>query len=312
MSTAIIQPTPTQNKNALASAEINAEHAKAQGCAKEAIKHAIRCGELLEKMKFELPHGRFMPWLKANCKFEYSTAARYMKAAEQSSTGVEISSLSSIFPSGRPDSKKRDTTVAPPVPIAAPAASASGVFSPAPIKTAMTRQERLEADKTFLPGGVVHNALFGQQPDLKTGRITPALPAPTSSSPTPSSRSTTANLVIENLEPLVNFCRSHTPEEAADAANPHEVSELIPIVDSANILLGNWILKFRARLVRRNPAFAKAETERLFAKPTAKVARRKPTPKPNTTRANSAAEDKHFNKVAADMNKALARISLNG
>ena len=42
-----------------------------------------------------------MAWVTANCEFQYSTAARYMKAAMQSSTGVEISTLSKIFPSGR-------------------------------------------------------------------------------------------------------------------------------------------------------------------------------------------------------------------
>ena len=80
---------------------INEEHAHARSCAESAVQHAIRCGELLQVQKANLPHGEFMAWVAANCEFEYSTAARYMKAAAQSSTGVEISTLSKIFISGR-------------------------------------------------------------------------------------------------------------------------------------------------------------------------------------------------------------------
>jgi len=85
--------------------EINAEHYLAQQRAKEAIKHAVRCGELLLEQKRKLAHGQFMMWVEENCEFKYPTAARYMKAAEQSSTGVEISTLSALFDSGRPKPK---------------------------------------------------------------------------------------------------------------------------------------------------------------------------------------------------------------
>jgi hypothetical protein len=81
--------------------EINSEHELAQGCAHDAVKHGIHCGEMLIKNKESLGHGKFMPWLKSNCQFEYSTAARYMKAARQSSMGVEVLTLSTVFGSGR-------------------------------------------------------------------------------------------------------------------------------------------------------------------------------------------------------------------
>jgi hypothetical protein len=92
----------TQQNNAVtvSASAVNAEHALAQSHAEQAIKHAIRCGELLQAKKAELPHGEFGAWIAANCTFKRSTAARYMKAA-QSSTAVEISSLSHLFPSGR-------------------------------------------------------------------------------------------------------------------------------------------------------------------------------------------------------------------
>ncbi len=91
-------------------AEINTAHALATGCAKEAVQHAIRCGELLIEQKKALAHGEFSKWIEIHCAFAYSTAARYMRAAEQNSTGVEISSLSAIFPSGASGAKRRINT----------------------------------------------------------------------------------------------------------------------------------------------------------------------------------------------------------
>jgi len=46
---------------------INAAHAMALRCAKDAVQHAIRCGELLRAQKAALPHGKFMAWVEANC-----------------------------------------------------------------------------------------------------------------------------------------------------------------------------------------------------------------------------------------------------
>ena len=82
-------------------AEINREHQLARQAASNAVSHAIRCGELLAARKGELPHGEFMNWVGGHCDFAYSTASRYMKAAAESSTGVEISTLSELFLSGR-------------------------------------------------------------------------------------------------------------------------------------------------------------------------------------------------------------------
>jgi hypothetical protein len=82
-------------------ADINNEHRLAHESASKAVQHAIRCGELLIEQKGRLNHGEFMPWVEANCEFQYSTAARYMRAAKESSTGVELSTLSAIFESGR-------------------------------------------------------------------------------------------------------------------------------------------------------------------------------------------------------------------
>lgn len=61
--------------------QINAEHAQAQKHAGIAIEHARRAGELLIRVKDELPHGQWLPWLAANCAVSDRQAQRYMRAA---------------------------------------------------------------------------------------------------------------------------------------------------------------------------------------------------------------------------------------
>jgi hypothetical protein len=79
---------------------INEQHRLAISHRDRAIEHALEAGRLLLMVKQRLARGEFMPWIELNCDFAYSTAARYMTAAERNSTGVEISSLSALFPSG--------------------------------------------------------------------------------------------------------------------------------------------------------------------------------------------------------------------
>lgn len=98
--------------------QIREEHRLAIECRDSAIRHAIEAGRLLLQVKQNLGHGEFIPWVEAWCPFKYSTAARYMSAAKQISTGVEISSLSTLFPSGRiprgmPSDRKQDASAAP-------------------------------------------------------------------------------------------------------------------------------------------------------------------------------------------------------
>ena len=91
-------------------AEINRQHILAGSSRDQAVEHAIRCGQLLLAQKDALPHGTFMEWITINCDFEQSTATRYMTAAKRIATGVAISSMTSVFPSGR---RKRDALPAP-------------------------------------------------------------------------------------------------------------------------------------------------------------------------------------------------------
>lgn len=97
-----VAPAPAKQPASTTATGINREHHLAQQCAGSAVEHAIRCGELLQDVKAALRHGEFGAWIEAHCEFERSTATRYMRAAKQIATGVAISSLSALFPSGKP------------------------------------------------------------------------------------------------------------------------------------------------------------------------------------------------------------------
>lgn len=81
---------------------IRVQHIAALNSVTRAVQFAVNAGELLLKAKEHCPHGTFMAWIEDNCLFKYSTAARYMKAAQQKSTNVEFRTLSELFPSGQP------------------------------------------------------------------------------------------------------------------------------------------------------------------------------------------------------------------
>ena len=73
---AVVQPV------AALAAEINAEHERAFGKAREAIEHARRAGELLLETKAAVGHGEWLPWVAANCSFSARQVQRYMTIAE--------------------------------------------------------------------------------------------------------------------------------------------------------------------------------------------------------------------------------------
>jgi len=70
--------------------EIGGLYAKAKRATVEALAYAVQCGQRLTAKKDSLPHGAWLPWLKANADvlgFESRvTSARLMKAANVSST----------------------------------------------------------------------------------------------------------------------------------------------------------------------------------------------------------------------------------
>lgn len=108
--------------------EINEAHRAARLDAESAVKNAIHCGQLLIAKKDDLHHGDFQQWVDKHCEFAYSTGARYMTAAKKSLQGVEISSLSALFPSGKPKPPAvRQETQAPTVKEPSPQKAASVV-----------------------------------------------------------------------------------------------------------------------------------------------------------------------------------------
>jgi hypothetical protein len=62
--------------------EINRLHRDLEALAIQSLDHAIRIGELLSKVKTQLPHGRWIPWLNSNVKFSERTARNYMRVFE--------------------------------------------------------------------------------------------------------------------------------------------------------------------------------------------------------------------------------------
>lgn len=66
----------------LAQQIINA-HRAADASARDSVQHAITAGRLLIEVKARLPHGEFLPWLKANCSdVNQRTAQRYVQVAK--------------------------------------------------------------------------------------------------------------------------------------------------------------------------------------------------------------------------------------
>lgn len=62
--------------------QINEEHERASGAIRDALTHAITCGELLTQAKAGLKHGEWGKWILDNCHFSDRSARLYMHLAE--------------------------------------------------------------------------------------------------------------------------------------------------------------------------------------------------------------------------------------
>jgi DUF3102 family protein len=62
-------------------AEIRREHKAAHDAQREAVSHAIRCGELLLLAREDVPHGQWELWVQAKCKFSSRAARGYLRLA---------------------------------------------------------------------------------------------------------------------------------------------------------------------------------------------------------------------------------------
>jgi Protein of unknown function (DUF3102) len=74
---------PTEGSNSLADLahRINAEHEATLAAVKTGLEHAIAAGQLLLEAQAQIPHGQWLPWIRANCATGVRTAQRYMELA---------------------------------------------------------------------------------------------------------------------------------------------------------------------------------------------------------------------------------------
>ena len=81
------------NRLPFLAAAINAEHRAAFGAAEKALEHAAGCGRHLIEAKALVPHGDWLPWLKANTEVVPRQSQKYMRLAnhwEQVSAKSEL------------------------------------------------------------------------------------------------------------------------------------------------------------------------------------------------------------------------------
>lgn len=59
--------------------QINIEHEAVLNSLSSAVRHAMKCGDLMNQKKVSLPHGQWVPWVERHFKGSRSTAERYMR-----------------------------------------------------------------------------------------------------------------------------------------------------------------------------------------------------------------------------------------
>ncbi|MGA7487906.1 MAG: DUF3102 domain-containing protein [Xanthobacteraceae bacterium] len=72
---------------------INETHVRAIEHAGKALQHAFACGELLLEAKLTIPHGQWLPWLRANVAFGERTAQGYMRIAARLPKSATVADL---------------------------------------------------------------------------------------------------------------------------------------------------------------------------------------------------------------------------
>ena len=101
MKTDSIAPAKSQRIISCALKEIRDLNVEIMTAARTSVKKAIRIGELLIKVKSELPHGDFIPWVKENLKHSFSltTAERWMRLFEKRNDPkiVNLTNLSDTY-----------------------------------------------------------------------------------------------------------------------------------------------------------------------------------------------------------------------
>ncbi|TXL75634.1 DUF3102 domain-containing protein [Vineibacter terrae] len=137
---------------------INEAHAESERAIQTGIDHAFRAGALLRQAKAQVPHGKWLSWIKANCAFTPRTAQNYMalagldaekaKRVSHSTVREALRALSKTYGLLTPDDQaaKRGPWTGPPCPIFDPAtATPSPPPTPSEPSTPAQRAEDLVA-----------------------------------------------------------------------------------------------------------------------------------------------------------------------
>ena len=125
-------------------ARIREEHDAVSVALYDGLRHARAAGMLLIEAKKLVPHGEWLPWLKANCGTSERTAQAYMKVAKANPQRVaDLSFREALNSLATPSSTKTScSSPKPPKPVAA-AKLAPAVIDPSTLS--MTAQEKLAA-----------------------------------------------------------------------------------------------------------------------------------------------------------------------
>jgi hypothetical protein len=92
--------------------EINTEHGHVETHKRSAIKHAIRCGELLLEMKQRVGHGNWLAWVDEHFEASERTARNYMEIAKSAAV-ADLSDATTMRSALRALASKSEPSRAP-------------------------------------------------------------------------------------------------------------------------------------------------------------------------------------------------------
>jgi hypothetical protein len=80
-----------------AAEELNRLHGEIENKMRSTVQDAIRAGEILAKVKEQLSHGNFLPWVQLNCRFAERTAYNYMGLYAHSNKIATVANLQEAY-----------------------------------------------------------------------------------------------------------------------------------------------------------------------------------------------------------------------
>ena len=140
--------------------EIHTAHAEGERALKDAVKHFVRCGNLLLKAKAEIGHGQFSYFLQHQAKLHPRTAQRYMLLARSlpqlpAAKATRLSQLSLRDAMGELSRLSSRAAKLPHPALDDALADARRQ----PVKTALTRASTNQCHPTYAPVAIVSPAM---------------------------------------------------------------------------------------------------------------------------------------------------------